>query len=136
MNIGKSYSSGPNSAIIDENAREIGTLVYYSPTANCQMCSLADACILIEDFEVDEVVDVLKKITSACGKRLILMDLNKGTARIAREWFYKAIILDSSYTSTNRSKMVIMIIDVTKLGRKKLKPKSSSKSKRNAIRKK
>ena len=89
------------------------TIGMYPMTANCQLNIVYNAAgVLNEDrLTTDEKRNALKTMSSYQMRPLILLDLNKSVADIARTIYTgEQVIMDSPYKSSNGSEMVIMIV--------------------------
>jgi len=94
--------------------------IYGSPTANCQVCSLAyisDAITFIKPAKLAPIIkQLVRYYQENCNKRIILMDVNQElTESIISTFapFTERIVLQSKYDSTNKSKMEILMIALT-----------------------
>lgn len=107
--------------------------IFLSPTGNCQVASINSFEPIIEglgyttDLKLmlnvrtskpenidNELINHLRvefsKIFYCCGKNLVLIDVHAYITHLVKFLFKEAIILESPYTSTNGSSMVIFLI--------------------------
>ena len=107
-------------------------LLMTSPTGNCQLASFSsfESLILIQcnikgiyvssvatlEFSEEQLQELKKLIIDICkstGKKLMLFDVHKYVVPLICKMFNKEnILLNSDYTSSNYSKMTILIINI------------------------
>jgi hypothetical protein len=92
-----------------------GGNIIISPTANCQVFSIASFNNTLNFIKTkEELLHVLKtaSINGGGGKKLCLVDLQYFERNKLRRLLKEEIILDSPYISTNKSKMTLFLIKV------------------------
>lgn len=95
-------------------------LVILSPTANCQIASIAGVQLFIERKDAKEF---FKKIYQAVGKKLVLIDVKADNEDYKRAFEDKIdaifeperIIFKQFYRSTNNSKMLMYLLNIEDL---------------------
>jgi len=86
--------------------------IYLSPTANCQVASLSGAqqlCVLNE-FPIDEQLEVMNTLFKLSGKRQLLFDIRDGYMDNFKKVLTNAncvSVSEQAYRSTNTSEMVL-----------------------------
>jgi len=82
-----------------------------SPFCNCQMFTLGNAVVLTRETP-EELKKTIEDILSSVSKRLMMIDINQVYKKYFEDNFKDYIIMNCNYTSTSKSKMCIMIINV------------------------
>jgi len=99
----------------DGNLRGNSITLHQYPTLNCQVGSIASFNSVMDTFKEtdkeEELLASLVEIDITLQKNLVLIDISRGRADRMRKFFNKYIHLDSPYTSTNGSMMVIMLLN-------------------------
>lgn len=96
---------------IHENSYASSFLIYNSPTANCQL-SCGSAIGPIGSLSRDHLRHLLVEVRkSNASRRILLMDVRQGHAlSIVKNLAPGSIISNTAYTSTNGSKMNILLV--------------------------
>lgn len=97
--------------------------VVSEPFGNCQMCSVAWMdYFLIGSENVSDFIENLKYIFTLSSKKLVLVDLTKGTLNRLIKFITESngilddlIVFRREYESTNGSEMTIVQLNLTKI---------------------
>lgn len=88
-------------------------MVDFSPTGNCQVCSIAHFNAILTSFiNIAERKAALKRLyVEGKMKHIVITDINAGYKDILEELFPEgSILVRHPYTSTNNSPMILYLI--------------------------